>query len=325
MTTGDDRSDPHDLAGRRVLVTGGAGVIAGEMLQLLAQQGATVLSVDRLPLPIAPPPGVTHHVADLAEADLRPIADFGPSLVMHLAATFERSIETPEFWPQNWSDNVVATHRLLELAAGLGGVEAFVFASSYLIYRPDQYLLGEPAADGITLAETAAIGPRNLCGSAKLYGEAELEFAAEVLGGTFRTVSARIFRVYGRGSRDVVSRWVRAALRGDEIELYHPENRFDYIYSRDVADGLVRMALDGRAQGVINLGSGRSRTVGDVVTAIEAATERRMRVREGVVDEPYEASRADVTRLRHRLAWTPPTTLEAGVARLVEHEERMSA
>jgi len=310
-----------DLTGERVLVTGGAGVIARELLDLLAAGGATVLSVDRLPLALRPPAGVTHHVADLADADLRPIVGFRPRIVFHLAATFERSAESAEFWEQNWADNVVATHRLAELASRTSSIDVVVFASSYLVYRTSQYLSTAPSADGVPLAEDAAISPRNLCGAAKLYGEAELAFARDVLGGSFRSVMARIFRVYGRGSRDVVSRWVRAALLDEPIDVYHSENRFDYIYSRDVAEGLLRMALDPRADGVINLGTGRARTVSDVLVAIETVTGRALTATDSSPDEPYEASRADVSRLRGCLGWSPPTTLEEGVARLVAHEE----
>ena len=86
------------LAGQRVLVTGGAGVIARELLDRLSTAGASVLSVDRLPLPTDPPSGVGHLVADLAFADLEPIARFRPRYVFHLAATFERSVRSPEFW-----------------------------------------------------------------------------------------------------------------------------------------------------------------------------------------------------------------------------------
>jgi carbamoyl-phosphate synthase large subunit len=315
-----DREPSTRVRGHRVLVTGGAGVIARDLLDLLANEGATVLSVDRLPLERQPPAGVHHLVGDLADIDLRTIAEFEPQSILHLAATFERSLESPEFWEQNWSDNVVVTHRLAELAARTPSVEVFVFASSYLVYRTSQYLSAEPRADGVALVEDGALLPRNLCGAAKLYGEAELAFARDVLGGGFRSVSARIFRVYGRGSRDVVSRWVRAALHGEAIELYHPENRFDYVYSGDVAEGLLRMATDPRADGAINLATGRARSVSDVITAVEAATGRPLDVRVTPIDEPFESSRADVTRLGERLGWTPDTSLEAGVARLVAHE-----
>jgi nucleoside-diphosphate-sugar epimerase len=80
------------------------------------------------------------------------------------------------------------------------------------------------------------------------------------------------------------------------------------------------MATDPRAEGVLNLATGRARPVSDVLTAIEGATGRTLVARDVAVDEPYEASRADVTRLRDRLGWSPGTTLEAGIARLVAHE-----
>ncbi len=306
--------------GERYLVTGGAGVIGGELLHLLAEQGATVLSVDRLPLPDPAPPGVEHLRAELAIDDLAPVIAFRPDRILHLAATFERSVETPEFWAQNWSDNAIATHRLIETAGGIPGLEAFVFASSYLVYRTDLYLREEPAADGVALAESAELRPRNLCGAAKLYAEAELDFARSAGSDRFRTVSARIFRVYGRRSRDVVSRWIRAALAGDEIEVYQPENRFDYVHAADVAEGLRRMADDPAASGPINLATGTSRSVGEMLAIVEGATGRRLRATHRPSDDPFEASRADTTHLRETLGWTPPTDLETGIARVVAHE-----
>jgi carbamoyl-phosphate synthase large subunit len=318
MTT---RPSPrHALAGQRVLVTGGAGVIAGELLQRLSALGVDVLSVDRLALPTEAPSGVEHLVADLAVMDLDPIAAFRATYVFHLAATFERSVESPEFWEQNWSDNVVVTHRLAELADASPDIEAFVFASSYLVYDPEQYSSAAAPGEATALSEDARIRPRNLCGAAKLYGEAELRFMRDVRHAGARTVMPRIFRVYGRGSRDVVSRWVRAALAGEAVELYHPENRFDYIYSGDVAEALIRMATTPEAAGPINLGSGKARPVADVVVAIERATGAHLDARRHDVDEPFEASCADVRRLQGIIDWLPPTTLEAGVERLVDHE-----
>ncbi len=117
------------VARQRVLVTGGAGVIARELIARLSASGAQVLSVDRLPF-ADPPAGVEHLEGDLAAIDLAPVARFRPRHILHLAATFERSVESPEFWAENWNDNVVVSHRLAELAEAAGDVESFVFASS---------------------------------------------------------------------------------------------------------------------------------------------------------------------------------------------------
>jgi carbamoyl-phosphate synthase large subunit len=308
------------MAGARVLVTGGAGVIARELLAQLSDMGATVLAIDRLPLPYAAPSGVEHVMGDLAEIDLGILEDFAPQHVLHLAATFERTVESPEFWAQNWSDNVVVTHRLAEVAKRIRGVASFVFASSYLIYDTSQYVGELPPPDSTALSEEARIRPRNLCGASKLYGEAETAFVSGVRNASYRAVFPRIFRVYGRGSRDVVSRWVRAGLAGEPIDVYHPENRFDYVYSGDVAEAILRLALSPDASGPINVASGRSRSVSEVIATIEAATGRSFERTDHPVDEPYEASRADVSRLEAKLGWRPATTLEAGVERLVAFE-----
>jgi nucleoside-diphosphate-sugar epimerase len=137
-------------------------------------------------------------------------------------------------------------------------------------------------------------------------------------------VIPRIFRVYGRGSRDVVSRWVRAALAGETVDLYHPENRFDYVFSGDVAEALMRLATAPEAGGAINLGSGRARPVADVIAAIERTTGARLDTRRRDVDEPFEASLADIRRLQTIIDWVPPTSLEEGVERLVAHERAHS-
>ena len=192
-----------------------------------------MLSVDRLPL-ADPPPGVEHLEGDLATIDLAPLARFRPRHILHLAATFERSVKSPEFWAENWNDNVVVSHRLAELAESAGAVETFVFASSYLVYDPRRYLTHAPPTAATPLDEEARLRPRNLCGAAKLYAEAEIEFMRRVRSLGFRSAHARIFRVYGRGSKDVVSRWVRAALAGEAVEIYPPENRFDYVFAGDV-------------------------------------------------------------------------------------------
>ncbi len=84
----------------RILGMGGAGVIAREALERLSDAGARVLSVDRLPLKFPAPAGVDHLVADLAVADLGLLIVFAPTRVLHLAATFERSVELPGFWAE---------------------------------------------------------------------------------------------------------------------------------------------------------------------------------------------------------------------------------
>lgn len=310
------------IASERILLTGGAGVIGREVIRLAGAMGSTVLSIDRLP-PVAPlPPGTSHVEADLAVADLSMIEAFQPTVILHLAATFERSEETPDFWEPNWTDNTTVSHRLADVAPNLPDLRAFVFASSYLVYDPAAYLRAGPDGPATVLSERAPLAPRNLCGAAKLYAESEFSFAAATAPTRFRTAFARIFRVYGRGSRDVVSRFVRAALSGEALEVYQPENRFDYVHAQDVAEGLLRIAAEPTASGAVNLASGRARSIGELIEAIRSALpERSVQTRPRPSDEPFEASQADIGRLEDLVQWRPSISLEEGVRILVAHEE----
>jgi carbamoyl-phosphate synthase large subunit len=311
-----------DLAERRIVVTGSAGVIGRELLERLSGIRSSVLSIDRLPLVNPSLPGIVHVQADLADAPLADIEAFRPEVVFHLAATFERSVEGPEFWDPNWRDNVIVSHRLAELA-GRVGTEVFVFASSYLVYRPDMYLRPDADGDIASLREDDPLEPRNLCGAAKLYAEHEVAFQRLVSAAPLRTVSARIYRVYGRGSRDVISRWVRAGIEGQPIDVYHAQNRFDYVYAGDVAEGLLRLAGEPAAEGAVNLATGESRSISEVLEVLDRSLPGGLpTVRHLENDEPFEASAARVTRLEELTAWRPPTTIEAGIPRLVEYELR---
>jgi nucleoside-diphosphate-sugar epimerase len=82
----------------------------------------------------------------------------------------------------------------------------------------------------------------------------------------------------------------------------------------------LRLALEPAAAGPINLATGHARRVADVIHAIRVAVGHPLRATALDVNEPYEASCADVGLLRERLGWTPSTPLEDGISRLVAHE-----
>ena len=311
------------FAGKRVLVTGGAGVIGRELLDRLVQSDAQILSVDRLPLPDRMDNGIGHRQIDLADGDLDFIGAFRPQVVFHLAASFERSRETTDFWPINWRDNLLASHRVIDAVAREGDLETLVFASSYLVYSTSLYLSDRhPAKKPTALGEDRPLSPRNLCGAAKLYTEGELAFLPTAMRRPVRTVSARIFRVYGRGSRDVISRWTRAALRREPLNVYHPENRFDYVYAGDVAEGLLRLGTATRAHGPVNLATGHASRIQEVLDTLQGfAPPGTLRVHTRRIDEPFEASCANVDKLRQLTRWSPGTPLKQGMRTIWEFEE----
>jgi carbamoyl-phosphate synthase large subunit len=303
------------LGGRRVLVTGGAGVIGAPLVRTLSDAGAEILCADLAERPSWIDAAVDYRQGDAAELDRRVAREFGPEYCFHLAATFERTEETPGFWLENYRHNVRLSHRLAAMLAEIPTMRRCVFASSYLIYDPTSYLFERPAEQPVPLSERSPIRPRNLCGAAKLLHEMELD----ALGG-FDSCSARIFRVYGRGSKDVVSRWARTLAQDPEakLDVYRLEGMFDYIYADDVAEALLRLA-SASVTGAVNVGNGTARHVGDVIAALREHFPA-LGVREVATDAPYEAHVADLSALRDAVSWSPQTDLETGVARIVAFE-----
>ncbi|HMK66997.1 MAG TPA: NAD-dependent epimerase/dehydratase family protein [Stellaceae bacterium] len=307
---------PHKIA-----VTGSAGVIGRELVARLLARGDEVLSLDRERMHEPLGSRVKHVQVDLSVGGMEELRRFRPQTIYHLAAAFERSEEESGFWLPGYRDNMAVTHRLHDTIRSLGGLETYVFASSYLIYAPPLYLFEAPQARPVALHEQHPVAPRNLCGAAKYYGETELRFLSEVDGLPLRGVAARIFRVYGRGSRDVISRWVRALLADEPIEVYNPENRFDYIFAGDVAEGLLRLAASSEASGVVNLATGTSRSIAEAAATVLHATGAAPElVQHRAATGPYEASAAAIGRLSEFTGWQPTTTLEDGIDAVVEYE-----
>jgi carbamoyl-phosphate synthase large subunit len=256
------------FSGKRIFVSGGAGVIGSELIPMLHATGADVMVGDLKPRPASWPGSVRYRQGDLNEMKVQELHAFSPEVFIHLAATFERSTETHGFWEENFRHNVRLSHHLMTIHKDLESLRRVLFASSYLIYDPKLYCFSEPQSHARRLREDDPILPRNLTGMAKLAHEIELRFLEGFRKESFSTVIARIFRGYGRVSHCVISRWIRALLRGERIQVYRPEGFFDYIYAAETARGLIKLVQHSDLTGIINLGTDRARRVSQVVDVL---------------------------------------------------------
>ena len=308
------------MQGKRVFVSGGAGVIGLEVVPRLVERGAIVSVGDLKPRPKSFPTEVRYRQGDLNNLTKNEIEAFAPDIFIHLAATFERSTETYSFWEENYWHNVRLSHYLMTILKDLPSLKRVVFASSYLIYDPALYQFNTSQKTPVSLLETDRILPRNLTGMAKLAHEIELQFLHQFKSASFTSVCARIFRGYGKGSRDVISRWVRSLLVGEVITVYRPEGLFDYIYAGDSAEGLIRLANDNTTTGIINLGTGKARRVSDIVDILRLYFSN-MKVVEESSDIPFEASQADMTNYYAAVGWKPEMELEQTIPEIIAYEK----
>lgn len=307
------------MKGKRVFVSGGAGVIGLELVPKLIERGAHVFVGDLKPKPTTLFDTVKYREGDLNSLSEIEIKEFAPEVFIHLAAAFERSVETQGFWSENFRHNIQLSNHLMTLLKRCPSLERVISASSYLTYDPALYQFQNPAPKPVILSESDPIRPRNLVGMAKLTHEMELSFLTSFADCHFTAASARIFRGYGRNSRDVISRWVRALLSGEDITVFRSEGLFDYIYARDSAEGLIRLAEAKDFEGIVNLGTGRARSVGKVLEVLRGEFPD-LQVTETESNLPFEASEADINRLKRQIGWAPEYDLEQAIPEIIAYE-----
>lgn len=306
---------------KRIFISGGAGVIGNELIALLHAAGAILFVGDLKPRPKHWPPEIQYRQGDLNFISADEISAFRPDVFIHLAATFERSSENYEFWDDNFWHNVRLSNYLMTIFKEISSLKRVIFASSYLVYNPDLYSFREPQQRAFRLSEDHPVFPRNLTGSAKLHHEIELNFLKRHKSEQFSAVSLRIFRGYGRGSRCVISRWIRALLRNQPIAVYRKEGLFDYIYAGEIAKGIQKVLDCDQSSGVMNLGNDNARRVADVIHILSKYFPR-MQIVEHPSDILYEASQANMDLFQRITGWKPQLQLEDAIPLLIEHERR---
>jgi len=309
------------MRNKRILVSGGAGVIGLEMIPRLVALGAKVFVGDLKPRPETFTENVIYRQGDLNTMTREEFDSFCPDIFIHLAATFERSEESYDFWQENFLHNLSLSHHLMTLAKESKSLRRVVFASSYLIYDPKLYQFETHQGKPISLKESDPILPRNLTGMAKLAHEIEMRFIDNYCRDRLSTVCARIYRGYGRNSRDVISRWIRSLLKGEPITVYRPEGIFDFIYSADTAEGLIRLDATEGVKGVINLGTGRSRSVQSILDLLYSHFPN-MKTELIHSDILFEASQADMTKYQKFVGWMPIYDLPEAIAEIITFERK---
>lgn len=205
-------------AGKKVLVTGGAGTIGRRLVEVLLELGAVVTIVDDRSSGSNPtPPGVTDReesIVDIArEGRWKEILGPDTHTVFHLAANFanQNSVDHP------YDDLVVngwGTYALLE-ACKEAGVRKVLFTSSSCVY-------GEAATEEEFDEMNVPLTSDTPYAMHKLLGEMYCNYFEHSLG--LPTISVRLFNVFGPGERpgpyrNVIPNFAKLALEGKPLPV----------------------------------------------------------------------------------------------------------
>ena len=275
------------------LVTGGGGFIGQALCARLRAAGQTVLAVGR-----------THgDVAEAATWQSLPAA----RVLYHLAG---RSY-VPDSWQQGPDfvrTNVTGTEHALAYCRQHGA--RIVFASAYVYGIPRRLPLNED--------DTPA--PSNPYAVTKRLAEQLCEFAAEYQG--VAATVLRIFNVFGPGQRPefLIPMVLRQLQAGQEIRLLDLAPKRDYVYLDDVVDAFVKAGDVTAGFHVLNIGSGTSYSVAEIVDTIQTVAGTKLPVTSEAVRRTQEIPDvvADISRAHRVLGWRPQLSFGDGVAQLLK-------
>jgi dTDP-L-rhamnose 4-epimerase len=298
----------HKVAPMRVLVTGGAGFIGSQIVDLLIEEGHEVRVLDLLlesahggtPDYLNPAAEFIH--GDVTDPATASAAMAGIDAVSHQAAMVGLGLDLGDA-PDYVRHNDLGTAVLLAALANRRFAGRIVLASSMVVYGEGRYVC--PTHGGVTpgprlaadldagrfepgcprcgealapapIAESDRLDPRNVYAATKLHQEhLSLAFARET---DATLVTLRYHNVYGpRMPRDtpyagVASIFASSLASGRSPQVFEDGGQLrDFVHVRDVALANVLALATPDAAGPYNVASGVPRTVLEMATALAAA------------------------------------------------------
>ncbi len=311
-----------EIAGKSVLVTGGAGFLGSHLVdRLIAERPARLVVVDNLFLGkrenLAEAqrayPGLRLYVADVTRPALirRILRQEAIDIVFDLATVpLPASLERPK-----WASRCIYEMALTLCELGRqGAYQTLIHCSSSEAYGSAQY---------VPMDEDHPLAVETPYAAAK----AAADLLVRAYGRTFEldATIVRPFNTYGprqneRQYAGVIPLVIRRILAGKPPVIYGDgEQTRDYTYVTDVVEGIVAAARHEGARGrVINLARGEEVSINRLVRLICDALGYAGEI-QYAPPRPADVRRhrADASLARTLLGWRPRVPLEEGIARTV--------
>ena len=188
-------------------------------------------------------------------------------------------------------------------------VKKFVFVSSSMIYGH--------FSDGTR--EDAPTKPNNLYGEAKLTAERFVKHYHQQHGIDYAVV--RPSGVYGPGDMEdrVLSKFFSNAMNDRTITVHDGDNRVDFTYIDDTAEGIIKATLSDVSNRSFNITAGNATSLRTAAEKIIALTGSKSDIVDTGVHKLYpRRGTLDITRAKDLLGYEPNTSFDQGLQKYYE-------
>jgi UDP-glucose 4-epimerase len=295
------------------LVLGGGGFVGTNLCRRLVASGARVCAFGRSRSFTHELAGVEWHQGEFDDTAALASAIASCDVVFHLIqATMPHSANVD--MAGDLRHSVIPTLALLD-ACRDANVKRIVFVSSGgTVYG---------AARTIPTPETAPTDPITAYAIGKLAIEKYLGLYEHLHGLDFRVL--RVANPFGpfqlpAKAQGLVAMLLSRAINGQSTQIWGDGSVVrDYVFIDDVVDALQAAASDTSAERIFNIGSGRGRSVRDIVAAVEAELGAPVPIEWSAgraIDVPVSV--LSIERARNVRGWTPKTAFAEGLRQTVE-------
>lgn len=318
-------ADLSQLAGAKVLITGGLGLIGSALARRLLDLDCKVLLIDSLNPNFG---GNLFNIEGIRERVRVNISDVRDKHGLHFLLQdceyiFNLAGQTSHMDSMNapFEDleiNCQAQLSFVEVCRQVNPTVRIVYASTRQIYGRPQFL---------PVDETHVLNPVDVNGINKIAGESYHLLYCQVYG--LRSTVLRLTNTYGPHMRIKDARqiflgiWMRRLIEGNPFEVWGGPQKRDFVYVDDAADAFIAAALSPATIGkALNVGGMEVVTMGQLARMlIEVNGEGSFEQKEF----PSERKRIDIgdyytddSALRTLTGWRPEVDLRTGLLRCVE-------
>lgn len=303
---------------KKILVTGGTGLIGRPLVEKLVKEEAYVIVVS-LDDPSTAPKGIKFERVDLREFSNCMEVCKGKDIVFHLAGIKGSPLLTQRQPASFFVPTITFNTNMME-AARRQKVSRFLYTSSVGVYAPSEIFHED------NVWKTFPSENDRFAGWAKRMGELQAE-SYKIEYGWDKISIVRPANVYGPfdnfdpKTAMVIPSLINRALSGENpLTVWGDGSPIrDFIYSKDVAEGMI-LAVEKGVNVPINLGSGSGVTIRQIAQTIAK------NVPNGPIKIVWDKSKPkgdakrlmDIKRAKKLLGFKPKYSLEEGIKETIE-------